>query len=309
MKEKRKEQKMNYYNEIKQELINNEIYKKVKDYSKNRNDLTTYYNVGKIIVKAQGGKERAKYGDGLIKQYSKKLTQELGKGYKERNLKSMRSFYLFIEKGHALNAELSWTHYKELMKLKETNEINYYIYLTIKQKLSYRNLQERIRNKEYERLDEKTKQKLIKKETTKVEDFIKNPIIIKNTLNIKKISEKALQLLILENLNNFLKELGPGFCYIENEYKIKLGNTYNYIDLLLFNIKFNCYVVIELKITELKAEYIGQITKYMGYIDKNIKTQNHNQTIGIIICKKDNQFVVEYTSNPHIFRTIYKIKQ
>lgn len=300
---------MDYYNEIKQELINNEIYKKVKDYSKNRNDLNTYYNVGKIIVKAQGGKERAKYGDGLIKQYSKKLTQELGKGYSYKTLFKMRKFYLISEKVSTLSRNLSWSHYNELLKLNDIDMINYYITITEEQNLSIRQLRERIKNQEYERLDEKTKQKLIKKEIIKVEDFIKNPIIIKNTLNIEKISEKALQLLILENLNNFLKELGPGFCYIENEYKIKLGNTYNYIDLLLFNIKFNCYVVIELKITELKAEYIGQITKYMGYIDKNIKTQNHNQTIGIIICKKDNQFVVEYTSNPHIFRTLYEIKQ
>ncbi len=103
-------------------------------------------------------------------------------------------------------------------------------------------------------------------------------------------------------------ELGNGFTYIKSEYKIKLGDRYNYIDLLLYNIKYNCYVVIELKTTELKAEYIGQIKKYMSYIDKNIKNINQDQTIGIIICKKDNMFIMEYCSDNRIFRTIYVLK-
>ena len=106
-------------------------------------------------------------------------------------------------------------------------------------------------------------------------------------------------------MDNFLTELGDGFCYIKNEYKIKLGDRYNYIDLLLFNIKYNCYVVVELKITEIKAEHIGQIQKYMNYIDKNIKCINQDKTIGIIICKKDNKFVMEYCSDDRIYRTTY----
>ncbi|MGN0992644.1 MAG: PDDEXK nuclease domain-containing protein [Bacilli bacterium] len=122
---------------------------------------------------------------------------------------------------------------------------------------------------------------------------------------MEEVSEKVLRQLILEDLDNFMSELGEDFCYIKNEYKMKLGNTYNYIDLLLFNIKYNCYVVIELKVTELKKEHIGQINMYMNYIDKNIKKPEHNPTIGIIICKKDNYFVIEYSSNPHIFRTLY----
>ena len=110
-----------------------------------------------------------------------------------------------------------------------------------------------------------------------------------------------------ERIKPFLDELGSGFTFIRNEHKIKIGNTYNYIDLLLFNIEFNCYVVIELKITELKKEYIGQIQTYMNYIDKNIKRINQNKTIGIIICKKDNQFVMEYCSDDRIYRTTYEL--
>lgn len=300
---------MNYYNEIKKELVNNEVYKKAKDYSKNRNDLSTYYNVGKLLIEAQGGKKRAKYGDNLIKEYSKRLTKELGAKYSCRNLMNMRKFYLIFkdEKVNAMRSQLSWTHYRELLKLNDINEINYYIETSIKQNLSYRALHKKIQNREYQRLDNKTKEKLTRKEESKVEDFIKNPILIRNNLGVEEVSEKVLRQLILEDLDNFMTELGEDFCYIKNEYKIKLGNTYNYIDLLLFNIKYNCYVVIELKVTELKKEHIGQINMYMNYIDRNIKRPEHNPTIGIIICKKDNYFVIEYSSNPYIFRTLYII--
>ena len=113
--------------------------------------------------------------------------------------------------------------------------------------------------------------------------------------------------LIIEDIDNFLKELGAGFCYIGNEYKIKIGDIYNYIDLLLYNIEFNCYVVIELKITEIKKEHIGQIQTYMNYIDKNVKTINQDKTIGIIICKKDNHFIMEYCSDERIYRSTYQL--
>ena len=294
---------MNYYNEIKNELLNNEIYKKVKDYSKNRNDLETYYNVGKLLSKA--GK---KYGESIIKDYSIRLTNELGKGYSVRNLYNIRLYYEKIccnEKLQPLAAILSWSHYCELLRINDENKIIYYIDICNKQNISKRELKNRIKNNEYERLDEKTKQKLIDNEEIKVEDFIKNPIVIKNSYNYDEISEKILKQLILEDLDNFLKELGDDFCYKGNEYKIKLGDRYNYIDLLLFNIKYNCYIVVELKVTELKKEYIGQIILYMNYIDKNVKTINQDNTIGIIICKKDNHFVMEYCSDDRIFSATY----
>ena len=129
--------------------------------------------------------------------------------------------------------------------------------------------------------------------TPTVQDFIKNPIIIKNKSSYNIVTEKILQKLILEDIPSFLKELGTGFTFIENEYKIKIGNRYNYIDLLLYNIEFNCYVVIELKVTELKKEHIGQIHVYMNYIDNNLRKFNQDKTIGIIICKKDNKFIME----------------
>ena len=295
----------NYYNQIKDILINNEVYKKVKDYSKNRNDLESYYNVGKLLIDAQGGEERAKYGDGLIKKYSKKLTNELGKKYDTTTLKRMRQFYILIQKGAALWHQLTWSHYRELLTLDDINKVNYYIERTLNNNLSVREMQSVIKSKEYERLPESTKNKLIVKEDTNIKDFVKNPVVINNNKEI--INEKVLKQLILENIEKFLYELGDGFAYIGNEYKIKLGTTYNYIDLLLFNIKYNCYVVIELKVTELKAEYIGQISKYMNYIDKNLKPIYQDITIGIIICKKDNKFVMEYCSDERILSREYII--
>ena len=300
---------MNYYNEIKNKLIDNEVYKKVKDYSKNRNDLSTYYEVGKLLIKAQGGEERAKYGDNLIKEYSERLFNDTGRKYNITALKRIRQFYLVVEKGVPLAHQLTWSHYCELLPLKDINEINYYIKTTIEQCLSKRQLRERIRNKEYQRLDDKTKLKLINKEEIDIKDNIKNPIIIKNKLDIDKeiVSEKILQRLILEDIPLFLEELGTGYSFIKNEYKIKLGERYNYIDLLLFNIEYNCYVVVELKVTELKKEHIGQIQIYMNYIDKHIKTINQDKTIGLIICKKDNKYVIEYSSDKRILSREYEL--
>ncbi len=293
---------INYYDEIKNELVNNEITKKVKDYSKNRSDLTTYYNVGKLLSEA--GKH---YGEGIIKEYSKRLTNELGKGYSISNLKRMRQFYFVLEKGVAMPHQLSWSHILSILPIDDVDKINYYIKIAEVQNLSYRNLRLKIKNNEYERLDESTKEKLKEKEELKVPDLVKNPIQIKNTSGNNEISEKVLQKLILEDIPSFLDELGNGFTFVRNEYKIKIGDRYNYIDLLLFNYEFNCFVVVELKVSELKKEHIGQIEFYMNYIDKNLKNINQNKTIGIIICKKENKYVIEYCSDDRILAREYEL--
>ena len=285
---------MNYYNEIKENLINNEITKKVKDYSKNRSDLNNYYNVGKLL--AEAGKH---YGEGIIKEYSRRLTIDLNKKYSYRSLNYMVRFYEF-EKMQSLTANLSWGHWIELLSIKDVNKIMYYISQSEALCLTTRQLRSRIKSKEYERLDEETKLKLINKENTEVKDFIKEPIIIKNSLNYNDVSEKVLKKLILEDIPSFLEELGTGFSFIKDEYKIKIGINYNYIDLLLFNYEYNCFVVVELKVTELKKEHIGQIEVYMNYIDKTIKSINQDKTIGIIIVRKNNKFIMEYCSDKRI---------
>ena len=293
---------MNYYEEIKTELINNEITKKVKDYSKNRRDLNTYYNVGKLLSEA--GKH---YGEGIIKEYSRRLTSEFGKGYTFTSLTRMKKFYNLIEKLATVSQHLSYGHYVELLPYSDMDKINYYIKITEEEKLSVRELRKRIKSNEYERLDEETKKKLKNKEELKVPDLVKNPIQIRNTSDYNEISEKVLQKLILEDIPSFLKELGNGFSFIDNEYKIKIGDRYNYIDLLLYNIKYKCYVVVELKVTELNSNHTGQIQKYMNYIDKNIKSIDDNKTVGIIICKKENKYVIEYCSDDRIIAREYEL--
>ena len=293
---------MNYYDEIKENLINNEITKKVKDYSKNRSDLNTYYNVGKLL--AEAGKH---YGEGIIKEYSKRLTKELKVKYSVRVLYKMQKYYNYLvnQKVPTVSAKLTWSHFDELLKFNDNNKINYYIKISEQQNLSVRELRIKIKNNEYERLDEETKSKLINKENTEVKDFIKEPIIVKNGLNYNDISEKVLKKLILEDIPSFLEELGTGFSFIKDEYKIKIGTKYNYIDLLLYNIEFNCYVVVELKVTELKKEHIGQIEVYMNYIDKTIKSINQDKTIGIIIVRRNNKFIMEYCSDKRILSKEY----
>lgn len=292
---------MNYYNEIKNELINNEINRKVKNYSINKSDLNTYYNVGKLLLDAGN-----QYGESIIKEYSLKLTEELGLGYSQRNLRNMRQFYKVSQKWQTLSAKLSWSHYCEILWF-DDNKFQYYVKKTELNNLSIRQLRKRIKSNEYERLPESTKNKIINQDKSNMVDFVKNPIIIKKNSKYDIFSEKVLQKLILEDIENFLDELGNGFTFIKSEYPIKIGDRYNYIDLLLYNIKYKCYVVVELKITELKKEHTGQIMIYMNYIDKNIKTIEENNTVGIIICKQDNEYVIKYCSDERIIAREYEL--
>ncbi len=292
---------MNYYNEIKKELIDNELNKKVKDYSKNKYEIQKYYNVGRLLLEAGNN-----YGEGIIKEYSKKLINEIGKKYSVRYLFDIRKLYLF-SKVHPLGAQLTMSHYRLLFPLNNDNEIDYYINQIIKRNLSKRELEIIIKSNEYGRLPEDTRNKFNKKEKPNVVSFVKSPIQIKHNWNKEIISEKVLQKLILEDISSFLEELGDGFTFIKNEFKIKIDDRYNYIDLLLYNIKYKCYVVVELKVTELKKEHTGQIMTYMNYIDENIKTIEENDTVGIIICKQDNEYVIRYCSDKRIISREYKL--
>ena len=295
---------MNYYDEIKNKIINNEIYSKVKDYSKEKHTLLTHYEVGKLLLEAG-----TKYGDDIIGNYSKKLSIEVDKKYNSRTLRRMRQLYQFFEaqKWSPMGTKLSISHIRQLFCLNDNNEISYYANQIEKRNLSKRQLEEIIKNKEYERLPIETKNKIVNNDKLEIRDLVPNPILIKNKNNIEIITERALHNLILEDIESFMKELGNSFCFIGSEYKIKIGDNYHKIDLLLFNIKYNAYVVVELKITEFKVEYISQIQKYMNYIDKNIKEISNNSTIGILICKKENKFVIEYCSDERISIREYEL--
>ena len=283
---------MNYYNEIKNKLIDNEVYSKIKDYSKERHKVITYFEIGKLLNEAGG-----KYGDNIIDEYSKKLVVDIGKKYNRRTLFRMKQFYTVFsdEKVTTMLTQLTWSHYLLLLSFKDYDEIIYYINIAKDNNLTQRQLQEKIQSNEYKRLPIEVKNKLIKHEKLYVSDLIPNPIKIKNKNNYEVISEKILQKLILEDIPTFLKGLGNGFTFIDNEYKIKLRDRYNYVDLLLYNIKYKCYVVIELKIGEFKPEYAGKLSFYLTAIDEQVKEENDNPTIGLLLCRHKNNVVAEYT--------------
>ena len=276
---------MNYYKKIKNKIIDNEVYSKIKDYSKEKHKVLTYFEIGKLLTEAGG-----KYGDNIIEEYSKKLVVEVGKKYNKRTLYRMKQLYIIFnnEKVSTAWTQLTWSHLRLLFGL-NYDSINYYIKIIINKHISVRELEHKLKNNEYERLPIETKNKLTSKEKIEIKDLIPNPIIIKSNLLSEKINEYTLKQLILNNLDKFLIQLGNSFAYIGNEYKIKVDGKYNYIDLLLFNYEYNCFVVIELKVTELKKEHIGQIQIYMNYIDENLKSVTQDKTIGIIICKKNEQ--------------------
>ena len=296
-----------YYKEIKDKLIDEEVYSKAKDYSKERHKVGAYYETGKLLLEAG-----SKYGDSIIENYSKKLVNEVGKKYSARTLRRMRQFYEIFsnfENWSPSGTNLNWSHYRELLPLKEHDKIRYYIKVCLENSLSKTKLHERIKNKEYERLDDKTKERIINNDDLELIDTLKNPILIKNSYNmdINNISEKFLQMIILEDISSFMNELGEGFCFIKEEHPIRIGSRYNYIDLLLYNYLYNSFVVIELKVTEVKKEHIGQISVYMNYIDKHVKRTIQNKTIGIIIAKENNEFVMSYYSDPRITSRVYEL--
>ena len=295
---------VNYYNEIKNKIIDNEVYSKIKDYSRERNKVITYFEIGRLLTEAGG-----KYGDNIIDEYSKKLILEVGKKYNRRTLFRMKQFNNVFsnEKVSTMLTQLSWSHYLLLISLNDYNEIIYYIRVAKDNNLSQRQLQERIKNNEYKRLPIETRSKITNSKLLNIKDLVPNPILIKNKNNIDIINEKVLHQLILEDIESFMKELGNGFCFIGSEYKIKIGDNFHKIDLLLFNIKYNSYVVVELKVCELRKEHIGQIEVYMNYIDKNIKKISQDKTIGIIICRKNNKYVIEYCSDNRIISREYEL--
>ena len=290
------------YNQIENKLLNHKIYQNIKDYSKIKEKMQTYLEVGELLNRID-----IKYGKSIIKEYSSRLTIRFGKKYTVSLLYKIKQFYSIIQKVPTLSGKLTWSHWYEMLSITYINEIVYYVIQCENNNIDVRGLRNKIKSKEYERLDNKTKYKLICQKEYNIVDFVKNPILIKNNYKYENISEKILQKLILEDIPTFLKELGIGFSFIDNEYKIKMGDRYNYIDLLLYNIKYKCYVVIELKVTELNFSHTGQIQNYMNYIDKNVKSIEDNKTIGIIICKRENKYVIEYCSDKRIVAKHYEL--
>ena len=290
------------YVQIEDKILNHEIYQNVKEYSKAKEKIKTYLEIGGLLSGID-----YKYGKNVIKEYSKRLTNKFGKKYTASLLYKIKQFYSIIEKVPTLSGKLTWSHWYEMLSFDDINKITYYVNQCEVYNLDVRELRNKIKSKEYERLPMETKNKLITQYESNIVDFVKNPIRIKDSNKYDIFSEKVLQKLILEDIENFLGELGEGFTFIKSEYPIKLDYRYNYIDLLLYNIKYKCYVVVELKVTELKKEHTGQIMIYMNYIDKNIKTIEENDTVGIIICKQDNEYIIKYCTDDRIIAREYEL--
>ena len=297
-----------YYEEIEHLIKRNEISKRVRKLEENYSLVETYWHIGKIIVEAQGGSTRAKYGNELIKKWSIKLTELYGKGYDASNLKRFRQFYLVFRKDGAVRHQLSWTHIRKLLPIKDENKRNYFINLCIKNNLSERELTREIKSNAYERLvDKPDKIDIIVPVKQSITTDMKNPIII--PVKSEVASEHDLELNILANLDFFFKQLGNGFLYAGHQYKISDGKNFYYVDILLFNYKMNAFVVVELKLRSLRKEDKAQMEFYMKLIDEQVKEAYHNKTIGIIISKESDEFIVNFVRQDDIIPLSYEIEQ
>ena len=296
---------MNYFKNIEELIIENEANKKVNALRDNSSTLLTYWNRGKLIVEAQGGEKRAKYGDNLINEWGKKLSEKYGKGYDARTLERSRLLYLNFQIPDTLSPKLSWSHYILVLPMKNENERNYYINLVILNNLSVRELKKEIKNNAFDRLSYADKEHIEIISNTNntqlsIKDMIKDPIILKADKTLDKIDELTIHKYIISLLEDKFLELGTGFTLAGHEYKIHIDNKTYKIDLLFFNYLINAFVVIEVKTRELQHHDISQLEFYVKFVDKNIKRDNHNKTIGVLIVKKKNKFVIEYTTSDDI---------
>lgn len=299
---------MNYYSEIEIYIKKNEVSKKVRILEENQSTLENYWNIGKLLVEAQGGQTRAQYGDNLIKKWSIKYTEKYGKGYNKANLFKFRQFFLLFPKVSTVS-RLSWSHIVELLPIKEINRRNYYINECLLKHLSVRELKKEIKNNSYERLINKPEKIEIIETKSKYTflDSMKDPIIIEIDTEIN--TEKELEVSILSQLQYFFNQLGNGFTLVDNQYKLNYNNKNYYIDILLFNYKYNCFFVVELKLRELKKEDKAQMEFYMKLIDEQIKEPFHNKTIGIIISKKQDKLIANFVRSNEIIPLTYKVKK
>ena len=296
-----------YYEEIEHLIKKNEISKRVRSLEANNDLVTTYWRIGKILMEAQGGEKRAKYGNELIKKWSIELTNKYGKGYDATNLSRFRKFYLYFPKIGPLG-QLSWSHYRTILSIKDENKINFYINLCLKNNLSKRELIQEIKSNAYERLvDKPDKIDIIVPQKHSITTDMRNPIII--PVKNKVTSEHDLELNILANLDFFFRQLGNGFTYVAHQYKISDGKNNYYVDILLFNYKMNAFVVVELKLRSLKKEDKAQMEFYMKLVDEQVKEVYHNKTIGIIISKESDEFIVNFVRQEDIIPLSYEIEQ
>ena len=293
-----------YLSNIKTEIINGNAKVVAKNYQINNVKLTMNYNIGRKLVEA--GKH---YGEGIVKKYASILTKEFGSGYKEKDLYKIQQFYLLIQKVAPLERQLTWSHYKILLSLRDIKEIKYYIHITKRDNLSKRALAERIKSNEYGRLSTEAKESLLNKKELSLIQSVPSPIVLTPNKSYEVYTEKILQEIIYENLDSFMKQLGGGYFYVGREYKLNIGDKKNYIDYLFYNVVESRYCVVEIKSREYKKSDYGQIKTYMNYIDEHLKNITQNSTIGIIITKSVNKFEAHYVKDNQVTIVEFKINK
>ncbi len=299
---------MNYLNEANEYIKRVEIGKSIREANANRELVECYWNVGRLIVEAQGGNDKAKYGNELLKKWAEKLTKEYGKGYDYTNLSRFRQLYLYFPIVGPVAHQLTWTNICKILPIKDENKRNYYINLCITNNLSKRELEREIKNNLYERLEHKPDKidVIVSTKVPKIINNFKNPILLE--LKNKQIkSESDLEKLIYSQLSYVFLQLGNGFTWVGNQYKVSAGNNNYFIDMLLYNYKYNCFVVVEIKCRKLKKEDKGQVEFYMKLVDEYVKEPSNNPTIGIIITKEQDKFVANFVRSEKLIPLTYEI--
>ena len=280
--------------------------------------LNLYWNIGKAIMEIQQGDERASYGETVLEKLSQKLTNEFGKGFSSRNLRTMRKFYLVYPIWQTVSSKLSWSHYLELIKIEEEHKRKFYLNECINSRWSVRELQRQIGSLLYERLVlSADKEKILAlaengQELRDGKDLVKDPFVLE-FLDIKENTnylESDLEKNILEHLKEFLLELGKGFMFVGSQVRLTLEEDHFYPDLVFYNRLLKCFVIIDLKIGKVTHQDIGQMQMYVNYYDREIKSNDENPTVGILLSTLKNKTVVKYTlpeDNKNIFSSSYKL--
>lgn len=280
--------------------------------------VETYWNIGKQIYEAQGENERAEYGSGLLKFLSEKLTEEFGKGFTVTNLKYMRQFYIAFPNRHALSDQLSWTHYRMLLKVEDEKARSFYLQECEKSNWSTRQLERQINSFYYQRLLSSQDEDSVRNEIQSLEqgvdakDIIRDPYVLEflGLEQTPNLYEKDIEQGLIDHLQKFLLELGRGFSFVARQKRISFDGEHYYIDLVFYNYILKCFVIIDLKVGKLTHQDLGQMQMYVNYYTRELMNEGDNLPIGIVLCADKSDSVVKYTlpeGNNQIYASKYKL--
>ena len=285
----------------------------------NESMVQVYYEVGRIIVEdEQAGASRAKYGKGVLDEASSRLTSEFGSGFTVRNLRNMRQFFLLFSKRHPLRAELSWTHYRHLLRVEDEGARVWYMNEAANENWSTRQLERQIGTLYYERILASKDQSLVRQEaeeklaTVEPEQFIKDPYVLE-FLDLKDypgLRESEIETALIDNLQMFLLELGKGFSFVSRQKRMRFDDQDFYIDLVFYNFILKRFVLVDLKLGTLTHQDIGQMDGYVRIYEEHCRQRNDNPTIGLILCSKKNEAVAKYSvlkNSEQLFASKYKL--